>query len=400
MLIRCQVCGRSISDSANSCPGCSAPRDTFFGSSASCAECAGDYYSAYPNCSHCGAPRTVALRAIEKASKEAIDPPASGSFNPHSQQKAALSADDLTSVAPIQRDVLNEGNVRQQKAAAPEKKAANPPKKSNGGLIGGFLACLAAVGAFAAFIIPKVVGGAIGYSAAQAVRSSAPAVPTKEAIGGLWGKLESDPAMGTFLKEFRISFPEEQDRFIDAYTQHLKTSSNPSQDAQFGYDWMRAFTLRNAHFVAQASDEALSEMADQAVRLGLLLQNEDVARCAKFVMDGDIGPGGQNSNELKYEAGQSSVLMLKAIKSGKLNRIQRSDPTEEQVAVFAEAIIATGLEPALFDAFGDGSISTFSQHDQCSAGISVMKAMAEMPSRESAFWMAYNTSEGAKASAR
>lgn len=396
MLVQCQVCDRNISDSASACPACASLPAKFLGTLTKCAECGGDYHSAYPNCLNCGAPRTVALQPPHAVRDIADEIRADTIHSSEANLFTAPAGGDGHLENPTEKNLDTKAPTEAPFSAKLAKVAADRPKKSRSGFVGGILACLAVVGGISAYIIPKLVGGAIGYTAAQALRSPSAAAPNTASIDEMWARMESDPDMGEFLTEFRTSFPEEQDRFTDALLQHWKTSKDRSQDARIGYDWMRSFIARNAHFVGQASDTTLSLIADQSVKVGLLLQKEDISKCAAYAMDGDIGPSPQASKELKREMASMSLLMLRGIKSGKLNRVQRNDPTEAQFMELGEAIVETGADPVLLESLGDGSIVSSSDRDKCTVGIATLTAMADMPLHESAFWTAFNITEGAK----
>lgn len=60
MLIACQECSATISETAAACPKCGAPPRVFLGSSVMCAECGSPFHTAWSSCRNCGAPRNVA----------------------------------------------------------------------------------------------------------------------------------------------------------------------------------------------------------------------------------------------------------------------------------------------------------------------------------------------------
>lgn len=75
MLIACQECSATISETAAACPKCGAPPRVFLGSSVACAECGSPFYTAWSSCRNCGAPRNVARSVASAASPQSATAP-------------------------------------------------------------------------------------------------------------------------------------------------------------------------------------------------------------------------------------------------------------------------------------------------------------------------------------
>lgn len=73
VLIACQECSATISESASACPKCGAPPRVFLGGSVPCAECGGSFQTAWDSCRNCGAPRSVAVASSERVTAPQVD---------------------------------------------------------------------------------------------------------------------------------------------------------------------------------------------------------------------------------------------------------------------------------------------------------------------------------------
>ena len=62
MIVDCQECESSISDTASACPRCGAGKEAFLGSRLACGECGGALFAAHRSCPSCGAPRALRIQ--------------------------------------------------------------------------------------------------------------------------------------------------------------------------------------------------------------------------------------------------------------------------------------------------------------------------------------------------
>jgi len=254
--------------------------------------------------------------------------------------------------------------------------------------------------AVVAFVAPKLVGFTAGYVAVQA--ASGPTAQTQQSIEAkmraAWVSMESDPAMGPLLKEFRASFPEEYAAFVGALAARARDSTDKAGDMRFGFDYMQSFVARHATSVAAASDEILAAHADRLAVLARTLQQESVSQCTTFLsgeMPSDFSP----SERLKAELVAGDLLVLRAIKSGRQSGIRRSEPTEEQVQAFYNALVKTGIDTRLIDAYYDDALGDLSLADRCATGVAIATAQASLPTSESALWTSLDFAEVASEAA-
>jgi hypothetical protein len=244
--------------------------------------------------------------------------------------------------------------------------------------------------AVATFVVPKLFGFTAGYVAVRSVSAatSRPQESIEASMQHAWASLEADPSMGLYYREFRTGFPDDYATFLDALTQRARVSTDKESDKRFGFEYMQSFVERNARSVAAASDELLEAHADQYVIVAHTLQEENIPQCAAFLMRGEMTDGFEPSARLRAQTGALSTLVLKAIKSGKILGRQRGELTDAQAQQFYEALVATGLDARLIDAFYDDTLSSVSLTDQCATGVAVVTARANLPSAESALWTA------------
>lgn len=98
MLIACQECSATISETAAACPKCGAPPRVFLGSSVTCAECGSPFQTAWSSCRNCGAPRNVATSvASPPAQQSATAPQPAAAPDPANEVRTSQHlADDTT----------------------------------------------------------------------------------------------------------------------------------------------------------------------------------------------------------------------------------------------------------------------------------------------------------------
>jgi len=208
----------------------------------------------------------------------------------------------------------------------------------------------------------------------------------------MWSKVESDPTMGSFFRNFRDYFPADFATFKADFVRHLRSSKDANSDAKFGFDWMQSFVSRNAASFSKGSSGTLDAYADAQFEVAKLLEREDVAACAKFTLEGGFNPGLTGSQELKTHVADASSLMLAAIASGRSGGQIRAEPTDEQGAALGEAILARGIDERLLGTLADESYKSLPVRDQCALGLAVAAAIADLPAEDSALWVAYNAS--------
>lgn len=246
-----------------------------------------------------------------------------------------------------------------------------------------------------AFVAPKLVGAATGYAAGQSLRTRNSDSGTLSArqIAAMWKMVESDPTMGSFFRRFKDNFPADYASLQVDFTRHLQSSSDRTADSKFAFDWMQSFITRNAASFMRGSTEALDAYADEALEIAKVLQREDLAKCAAFVMDGKMTPANSASQALKTHVANASSIVLAAIASGRVSGQLRGEPTETQSTALYEAIVAQGANEQALQTLLDGSTQQLSFADQCAVGVAISAAIAQMPPQESAFWVAYNASQ-------
>jgi hypothetical protein len=368
MLVRCQECKAEISDAAVRCPRCGAGPDAYLGTKISCSECGVGYRAAYRSCGECGAPAPVA------PSGQATGEPVS-----------AVETQLVPAEAPwLDAETSALAGEREPRS----NNAGDAAKKGIATRIATAVVALGAVAvAVVAFVAPKLVGFTAGYVAARS--ASAPTAQTQQSseaeIHSAWVSMEADPSMGPFYREFRTGFPEDYADFVGALVKRAQISTDKESDIQFGFEYMQFFVDRNATSVAAASDEILAAYADQLAVLGRTLQQESVSQCAAFFR-GEMPSDFRPSERVKAQMVAGDLLVLRAIKSGRQLGMRRSEPTEEQVQAFGDALAATGIDTRLIDAFYDDTLSNLSLADQCATGVAFATVQAGLATAESAFW--------------
>lgn len=398
MLVACQICSHTISDTAATCPKCHAAPDDFLGPSVPCVECGARFRAAYSSCGECGAPRGVELatssgstssnsRVARDASEDKQIPPLNSAAADRNMHVAGVSkgADEQPLVQP-------ESGVDDLYRRAPSP--AQPRKGRLGGLIAA-LASVAAIGAaILAFVVPKLVGAGVGYVAAQSLRAPAsqPGTSSAAELEAMWSKVESDPTLGGFYRSFKVYLPADFATFKADFVRHMGSSKDASSDMKFGFDWMQSFVTRNAASFSSGGTGTLDAYADAQFEIAKLLQSEDVEACAKFTLDGGFTPGLKGSQELKTRVADASSLVLAAIASGRSGGQVRAEPTDEQGSTLGEAILARGIDEQLLGTLPDESYKTLPLRDQCALGVAIAGAIADLPAHDSALWVAYNAS--------
>lgn len=382
MLVQCQGCEAEISDTAARCPRCHAEPDAYLGPTASCVECGAVYRAAYRNCRECGAPGTMALGV-----QATVKPPLASETQPVAAE--ALWSDTSTPASAWEQG--QQGNAE-----------ASPKKGFSTRIVTAVAALGAGALAVAIFVVPKLVGFTAGYVAVRSVSASTsnPQLSTEASVQKAWASLEADPSMGPYYREFRTGFPDDYAAFVEAWVNRARASTDKEGDWRFGFEYMQSFVRRNSSTAAAASDEILAAHADQSLVVARILQTENVPQCAALTLTGSLTSSFKPGANLSAELATLSLLTLKAIKSGKGSSRYRNDPTDEQVQKYYDALVATGAEAYLIDAFYNDTMGSLSLRDQCAIGIAAYAAQANLPSSESAYWTSLDFAEVAKDATR
>lgn len=249
-----------------------------------------------------------------------------------------------------------------------------------------FGAALLALSGLVATLSPPPVPGHAA-EAAQRTRPAAPRPATRGRItaGELGPITLASPEYGPTYRALRSYYPNEFRRLIDLLVDTYNRRGVVAA-RQAGFDFMLRFMVSKAPSIARASDADLIDVV--RVNLALLehLQGSDPAACARILSTGPT-PDMRMTPALLARLNAVNETQLRAASRGE------ADPTTDRGAMTADDFAALGtrlmdLDPEIATLVAEDRLPQSTTAQQCSAGVLMFRAIADMPLGQAARFIA------------
>lgn len=195
--------------------------------------------------------------------------------------------------------------------------------------------------------------------------------------------LLADPIDGPFYVTFKELLPAD-------YTAMMAPLLAQVADPQAEHDrfdallstQLEAFQARNAKAIASAATPVLAEMAANMQRA---MRTTEICHAA---MQGTYQPLALANIEARRIAAASNLSLIRAVASGRMERVARVNPSPTQVQAFNKDL-EKRLTAQQWNTFQSGELGDLPISDQCIVMAAYWSVIASYPPEEAAQWTAY-----------
>lgn len=177
---------------------------------------------------------------------------------------------------------------------------------------------------------------------------------------------------------FRDEFPAEYAEFRSRLAVMAREGASNEQLSQFGFGYMRNFTLTKGEHLVAAPDDALIELMKRNLALVRALRDESLPLCAQMTATG-LQPGNTYSPPVQRRIISVSVQTLKSIAAGQQDPHPRGEVTQEDVDSLYEALVGTIPEQDALAVINGMGFEALPLTNQCAAGLALYEAVGKLP---------------------
>jgi hypothetical protein len=193
---------------------------------------------------------------------------------------------------------------------------------------------------------------------------------------------------GPYLTAFKEALPEDYAAIMPPIlAQQAENLDDPGLFDRMFLERMQVFQKENLAHLASADAAALAEFADrQAAMIDLPRLCEAVMADPPKMIDG-------KDTEARKISVERDIALFKGIAAGRAKPVVHGEPTAEQDAALS-ARMAPYLTPEVEAAILNGSFAGAPPKQRCPVLAAYWKAIADLPTDESAVWAAFLVRQG------
>ncbi|MFZ1744026.1 MAG: hypothetical protein WAT93_14330 [Pontixanthobacter sp.] len=197
--------------------------------------------------------------------------------------------------------------------------------------------------------------------------------------------LLAEPGTSPFWEAVKQEFPEEFAKLVNRGVEaELGGTLSQDQGLALGREWLTGLESKHGAAIKFAPEQSLTKLVHSTVDLIVVFEDRDQQSCAKLAL-GDSFDTSSMSPRIQSALQRNKVDRIRAMAGGIKTPVTRTDPMDADFAALFAGMRALGASERIMDLLTDDrKLAAASPRDQCTIGVILYRAMAQLPNERAA----------------